>query len=496
MYLIIMMMRCLPGGARQPCNRVHDKNSASKTRKNWVMGVRREVNKDILTYITATLIVFALTCTVSANSDDESILQDETDVIAAIQEAIETNGGCWTAGPTSVSNYSVDWKKALCGAKVGPLPFGAVVVQQPAGNGVSSGAFDWRDKDGENWVTPVRSQGSCGSCWAFSAIGAVESAVLIYTNNPDMNIDLSEQHLVSDCCSAGSCSGGWPDWALDYVRDTGVPDESCFPYTASSSSCDPCSGWTERVWNIKDHVYVKSTTDDFKWALQEYGPISVVLTVPDDWYYYTGGVYTPVWSSDDGVGWANHAVLLVGWNDYDGCWIVKNSWGTGWGESGYARVKYGDLETYNYAYAVTGVVTGNKPPEASASATPLNGDAPLEVAFAGSGTDSDGTIASYHWGFGDGNSSESQSPSHRYTIPETYTATLTVTDNEGAIGTDIVVIEVTIGSMNQPPTASASATPASGEVPLEVAFAGSGNDSDGTIVSYHWDFGDEKSSKS
>ncbi|MCK4459896.1 MAG: C1 family peptidase, partial [Methanosarcinales archaeon] len=353
------------------------------------------MTKAIVTYITTMVIIFALTCTVSANSDCELVSQDEIDAITAIQAEIDRTGGGWIAGKTTVSGFSAAEKNALGRAKIASLPPGATVVRPAStgmsatsvsATGVSASTFDWRDNDGENWVTPVRSQGSCGSCWAFSAIGAVESAVLIYTDNPDMNIDLSEQHLVSSCCSAGSCSGGWPDWALDYVRDTGVPDEDCFPYIAGNCGCDPCSDWTDRVWNIEGYVYVQPTKEDFKAALQQYGPMSVVLTVPSDWYYYRTGVYSPTQSREDGVGWANHAVVLVGWDDSDDCWIIKNSWGQGWGENGYARVKYGDLEQYNYAYAVTGVVTTNEPPEASTSATPLDGDAPLATTFAGTGT--------------------------------------------------------------------------------------------------------------
>jgi len=283
-------------------------------------------------------------------------VSDESIRILQVQDAIIDTGANWSAGPTSVSGLTPPEKRLRSLPDPIPEPIGEI-VSAPSVRMNFSEKFDWRNKDGKNWVTPVRSQGSCGSCWAFGAIGAVESAVLIYTN--EIDIDLSEQHLVSSCCSAGSCSGGWPDWALDYVRDTGVPDETCFPYKASNSGCDPCAGWQDRAWQIIDHVYVKPTEDDFKWALQEYGPVSVVLTVPDDWYYYRSGVYTPV----TGVGWANHAVLLVGWDDSDGCWFIKNSWGKGWGEQGYARVKYGDLEQYKYAHAITGVVDHGASPD-------------------------------------------------------------------------------------------------------------------------------------
>jgi PKD repeat protein len=442
------------------------------------------------------IIVSAMICTVSAGPDDRSVSQVELKTINAIQEAIDANGDNWTAGKTSVSELTVEKKKRLCGARIGgPIPDDARFARLPLRAGVTyAESFDWRNKDGKDWMTPVKSQGSCGSCWAFSAIGVVEAAVNIYANDPDIDIDLSEQYLVSDCCNAGSCGGGCPDWALEYVRDTGVPEESCFPYAMSNCACTPCSDWAENPWGIENYVYVSSSTDAFKSALQEYGPLSVVLSVPDDWFYYVGGVYTPTWEVTNGVGWANHAVVLVGWNDSEGCWIIKNSWGSGWGEQGYARVLYGNLEKYNYAYAVTGIVHdgANQPPVAGASASPESGTAPFDAAFTGTGSDSDGTITSYEWTFGDGVSSTSQNPAHIYTSPGTYTATLTVTDDDGATGSDSVVITVT-ESANQPPVAGASASPESGTAPFDVAFTGTGSDSDGTIISYEWTFGDEVS---
>jgi C1A family cysteine protease len=316
-------------------------------------------------------------------------VSDESIRIMEVRDAIIDADVEWIAGPTSVSGLTPGEKRLLSLPDPIPTPRKAPITT-PKGVRYAD-AFDWRNKDGKNWVTPVRSQGSCGSCWAFSAIGAVESAVLIYTN--EIDIDLSEQHLISSCCSAGSCSGGWTDWALDYVRDTGIPDEDCFPYKASNSGCDPCADWQTRAWQITDYVYVEPTKDDFQSALQQYGPMSVVLTVPDDWYYYRAGVYTPVAN----VGWANHAVLLVGWDDSDGCWIIKNSWGQGWGESGYARVKYGDLEKYNYAYAIEGVVDHGASPDDGGWVKPVLAAASSEYSESYAASKSIDNNTKTHW---------------------------------------------------------------------------------------------------
>ena len=467
----------------------------------------------LVNILAISIIVLAMICTVSADPVDRSVSQVELKTINAIQKAIDAEGSNWTAGETPVSELTTEEKKRLCGARIDQIPADAQFAQLPLRASVAyAESFDWRNRDGADWMTPVKSQGSCGSCWAFSAIGVVEAAINIYANDPDKDIDLSEQYLVSDCCNAGDCSGGCPDWALEYARDTGVPEESCFPYTMSNCACTPCSDWAENPWEIENYVYVSSSTDAFKSALQEYGPLSVVLSVPDDWFYYVGGVYTPTWEVTNGVGWANHAVVLVGWNDSEGCWIIKNSWGSGWGEQGYARVLYGNLEKYNYAYAVTGIVHdgANQPPVAGASASPESGTAPFDVVFTGTGSDSDGTVVSYEWTFGDGVSSPfvlyertfgdgvsstSQNLTHIYNSPGTYTATLTVTDDDGATGSDSVVITVT-ESANKPPVAGASASPESGTAPFDVVFTGTGSDSDGTVVSYEWTFGDGASSTS
>ena len=315
-------------------------------------------NKTIAVTILLTLAIWS-TCAAAS---------EESENLKRVQQTIIDEDVGWEAGITSVSGLTDTEKQRLTLPDRTPEPTGKIVAAPSMRVLAHEPYFDWRN---EGMVTPVRSQGSCGSCWAFSAIGAIESAFLIHA---EKDLDLSEQHLVSSCCSAGSCSGGWPDWALDYVRDTGVPDEACYPYKASDGGCDPCAGWQDRAWKIKDHVYVEPSENDFKWALKEYGPLSVVLTVPTDWYYYRSGIYTPVTD----VGWANHAVLLVGWDDSDGCWFIKNSWGAGWGEDGFARVKYGNLEKYHYSYAITGVIDHGASPDNGTWFKPLSAIASSE----------------------------------------------------------------------------------------------------------------------
>ena len=312
---------------------------------------------------------------------------EESENLWAVQQAIVDAGADWDAGITSMSSRTDSEKRLLALPDPIPEPDGMIVCAPSMRTLKHEESFDWRDT---GKVTPVRHQGSCGSCWAFSAIGAVESKFLIDVKK---NLDLSEQHLVSSCCNAGSCNGGWPDWALDYVRDTGVPDEACYPYKARNTACDPCAGWEDRAYKIKDHVYVEPSTDDFKWALKEYGPISVVLEAPDDWYYYRSGVYSPVTD----VGWANHAVLLTGWDDSDGCWFIKNSWGSGWGENGYARVKYGNLEKYNYAYAITGIIDHGSSPDPGTWIKPVSAIASSEYSDSYSSMKAIDNQTNTHW---------------------------------------------------------------------------------------------------
>ncbi len=207
--------------------------------------------------------------------------------------------------------------------------------------------FDWRNYHNLDYMTPVRNQAGCGSCWAFAVVGALEGKINAYFNNPNLDIDLSEQDLVS-CSPAGDCDGGWPDDALDYVEDTGIADEACFPYTATDKNCllskisgDKCSNWRSGSWSITSHRSIGlGSIGAIKRLLIEKGPIITGMKIYSDFSSYSNGIYRH--TTNDLTG--NHAVVIVGYGKYSGMdyWIVKNSWGSNWGENGYFRILVGD----------------------------------------------------------------------------------------------------------------------------------------------------------
>jgi hypothetical protein len=214
-------------------------------------------------------------------------------------------------------------------------------------------SFDWR-ANGGYFVTPVRNQGGCGSCWAFATAAALESYNLIKNNTPGNPDDRAEEILLS-CAGAGSCNGGYISTASSYIRDTGLPPESYFPYTSSSSD-DSCSnalsGWEAETTRIATWEYVTTfspSVDLIKNALYAYGPLVTTMDVYNDFYSYSGGVYEYATGSYLG----GHAILIVGFTDDasvdgSGYFIVKNSWGTGWGVSGYFNIAYSQVNSPVY----------------------------------------------------------------------------------------------------------------------------------------------------
>ncbi|MBD9541738.1 hypothetical protein IB276_20035 [Ensifer sp. ENS04] len=183
---------------------------------------------------------------------------------------------------------------------------------------------DWRTKDGGR-VTPIRDQGQeCGSCVAFATCAAMESDHLIRTGDV---VDLSEAHLFF--CNGGSCEDGWEIPLALNAAQRGVGNEVDFPYIGQAQ----CKNIAPRV---KVSRYSVHTTEDARKRALNRGPVIGALQIFEDFYTYTGGIYQYV--AGDFLG--GHAVCVVGYNDDEECWIVKNSWGSEFGERGYFRIKY------------------------------------------------------------------------------------------------------------------------------------------------------------
>jgi cathepsin L len=192
--------------------------------------------------------------------------------------------------------------------------------------------FDWRDS---GKVTPVRDQGGCGSCWAFSTLGAWEGSNLIRNNTAT---DASEQYLVN-AKTSGTCSGGW--WAFDLMRKptgTGTATEAGVPYMGSDGT-NPAGVATP--YKVTNWGYVSPgggipTPAEIKKAMCDHGPLTAAVRVTTAFQHYNGeGVF-----NEQDPGNINHGVAIVGWDDDKQAWLIKNSWGTGWGDKGYMWIAY------------------------------------------------------------------------------------------------------------------------------------------------------------
>ncbi len=265
--------------------------------------------------------------------------------LAEIQAAIAAQGAKWRAVETSVMKLPKEKRQTLLGLIKGPEPEGEEPLAVSKSLAALPPVLDWRNNGG-NWVTPVRNQGSCGSCWAFATAAALESYTLRQNNTPNQDLNTSEQVLVS-CSGAGSCAGGYIGSASNYIRDTGLPPESCYPYTATNGSCSAaCSTAFTNTQRIASWAYVCTTSptvEGLKNALSTHGPLVTTMDVYSDFFSYGGGVYRYVTGTYQG----GHAILLVGYDETQQAFLAKNSWGTGWGMGGYFYIAYSQLNAQN-----------------------------------------------------------------------------------------------------------------------------------------------------
>lgn len=254
---------------------------------------------------------------------------------AAEIRALRAQDLSWTPGVTSLSHLSPE---EFAGMLMTKEPEAVRLASQvtttpfPLRYDLPS-EYDWRDFNG---VTPVKAQGNCGSCWDFAALAALEASILIHGG---MELDLSEQAILSCATPDQGCDGGSATVAWMWIKENGGIDESCMPYQARDYI--PCKqDACEKIATVRDWVFIPNDVDAIKTTLYEYGPVKTNFCVYGDFRNYNDGCY-----AHDGDDPINHAILILGWDDNQcgghGAWLIKNSWGTNWGMNGYAWIKYG-----------------------------------------------------------------------------------------------------------------------------------------------------------
>jgi C1A family cysteine protease len=263
------------------------------------------------------------------NGEEDGARQAVFDAnVAAIETENAKNAG-YTLGVNQFAHLTNDeFKAQFTGANGGSVVSSDDAHLGELEIGERASSVDWSTDS--SVVNPVKDQGQCGSCWAFSAVGAVESSYALAAGKLG---SYAEQQLVDCSTNGGSegCNGGWNDCGITYIGQTGIAAESTYPYTATDGTCrDSSVSKTLAAGSVTGFNSVSGSTAALESALNT-SPVSVTVAADFSWQLYRSGVLSEGCQSQ-----VDHAVIAVGYDS--STFKIRNSWGASWGESGYVRV--------------------------------------------------------------------------------------------------------------------------------------------------------------
>ena len=308
-------------------------------------------------------------------------------IVDRLNENLAKHDMTWRAGITSVAEKTFEEKKAMFGGKLPQLygfeyyaggifimP-GALKSKDRAGTRSMTTSYvsewDWRNRHGKNWMTCVKNQGNCGSCWAHASLAALEAYINLYYNRL-LNYSLSVEELIS-CIETGidpltvGCEGGHEMWAYKYIKDYGVVDSICFPYTAVNQPCSlKCQNPVERVYienYVKYGIHDQITEGIVKKRLFK-SPIPLSIS---NWGHSIALAGYKTIQSGDVVfsenSSSNHMITISPTSHQDlignTAWLIKNSWGTTWGDNGYGYVVMDVTAISDDHFCVDGKITSS-----------------------------------------------------------------------------------------------------------------------------------------